>query len=155
MSFCRSVFQIFRMQRCKTLLSLTPGGCHWWKCYRNCLLPQRGHLVRYLPQCASRCLQGKGCGHFRPLGQGPRFHLHSPPLAGCFVHSFLFSSKPSTIQATCQELAGDVPLKVINDGEVTALAAVQKIHAGNVMGISMGSSEGAGALGSREFLSCR
>jgi len=43
-----------------------------------------------------------------------------------------------------KEMAGDVPLKVINDGEVTALAAVQKIKAGNVMGISMGSSEGAG-----------
>uniref|UniRef100_A0A7S3WZD3 Uncharacterized protein n=1 Tax=Strombidinopsis acuminata TaxID=141414 RepID=A0A7S3WZD3_9SPIT len=39
---------------------------------------------------------------------------------------------------------GGVPMKVINDGEVTALAAVQKIKAGNVMGISMGSSEGAG-----------
>jgi len=33
---------------------------------------------------------------------------------------------------------------VINDGEVTALAAVQKIKAGNVLGISMGSSEGGG-----------
>mmetsp|Transcript_128750 Transcript_128750/g.305474 ORF Transcript_128750/g.305474 Transcript_128750/m.305474 type:complete len:662 (+) Transcript_128750:95-2080(+) len=43
-----------------------------------------------------------------------------------------------------KEIAGDVPLKVINDGEVTALAAVQKIKDGNVMGISMGSSEGAG-----------
>merc|ERR1712190_443526 len=43
-----------------------------------------------------------------------------------------------------KELAGDVPLKVINDGEVTALAAVQKIKAGNVLGISMGSSEGGG-----------
>merc|ERR1712110_678823 len=43
-----------------------------------------------------------------------------------------------------KEVAGDVPLKVINDGEVTALAAVQKIGKGNVMGISMGSSEGAG-----------
>merc|ERR1712066_697811 len=42
------------------------------------------------------------------------------------------------------EVAGDVPLKVINDGEVTALAAVQKIKQGNVMGISMGSSEGGG-----------
>merc|ERR1711972_1110423 len=42
------------------------------------------------------------------------------------------------------EIAGDVPLKVINDGEVTALAAVKKIGSGNVMGISMGSSEGAG-----------
>merc|ERR1711959_789290 len=43
-----------------------------------------------------------------------------------------------------KEVAGDVPLKVINDGEVTALAAVQKIGKGNIMGISMGSSEGGG-----------
>merc|ERR1719401_1352932 len=43
-----------------------------------------------------------------------------------------------------REVAGDVPLKVINDGEVTALAAVQKIGKGNIMGISMGSSEGGG-----------
>merc|ERR1719460_550851 len=50
-----------------------------------------------------------------------------------------------------KEVAGDVPLKVINDGEVTALAAVQKMTKendgklrGNVMGISMGSSEGGG-----------
>jgi len=43
-----------------------------------------------------------------------------------------------------KEVAGDVPLKVINDGEVTALAAVQKIKQGKVMGISMGSSEGGG-----------
>merc|ERR1712151_1270124 len=43
-----------------------------------------------------------------------------------------------------KEVAGDVPLKVINDGEVTALAAVAKIGGGNIMGISMGSSEGAG-----------
>merc|ERR1719486_1021338 len=47
-------------------------------------------------------------------------------------------------QRMAKEVAGDVPLKVINDGEVTALAAVQKIGKGNVMGISMGSSEGAG-----------
>merc|ERR1712217_743704 len=44
-----------------------------------------------------------------------------------------------------KEVAGDVPLKVINDGEVTALAAVAKLGGkGNVMGISMGSSEGGG-----------
>merc|ERR1712014_429187 len=47
-------------------------------------------------------------------------------------------------QRISKELAGDVPLKVINDGEVTALAAVQKIKEGCVMGISMGSSEGGG-----------
>jgi len=44
-----------------------------------------------------------------------------------------------------KDLAGDVPLKVINDGEVTALAAFAKLGGkGNVMGISMGSSEGGG-----------
>jgi len=42
------------------------------------------------------------------------------------------------------EMAPGVPLKVINDGEVTALAAYQKIKAGNILGISMGSSEGGG-----------
>merc|ERR1740139_1871182 len=47
-------------------------------------------------------------------------------------------------QRLAKDLAGDVPLKVINDGEVTALAAVQKIGKGKVMGISMGSSEGGG-----------
>merc|ERR1712217_848956 len=48
-------------------------------------------------------------------------------------------------QRMAKDLAGDVPLKVINDGEVTALAAVQKLGGqGNIMGISMGSSEGAG-----------
>eukprot|EP00418_Pyrodinium_bahamense_P089726 CAMPEP_0179037122 /NCGR_PEP_ID=MMETSP0796-20121207/13966_1 /TAXON_ID=73915 /ORGANISM="Pyrodinium bahamense, Strain pbaha01" /LENGTH=490 /DNA_ID=CAMNT_0020733421 /DNA_START=104 /DNA_END=1576 /DNA_ORIENTATION=- len=41
-------------------------------------------------------------------------------------------------------LAGDVPLKVINDGEVTAVAASQKIKAGNVFGISLGSATGGG-----------
>ncbi|CAK9064691.1 unnamed protein product [Durusdinium trenchii] len=48
-------------------------------------------------------------------------------------------------QRIAKDVAGDVPLKVINDGEVTALAAVQKLGGkGNIMGISMGSSEGAG-----------
>jgi len=43
-----------------------------------------------------------------------------------------------------KEVAGDVPLKVVNDGEVTAIAAYQKIKQGNVFGLSMGSSAGAG-----------
>jgi len=46
-----------------------------------------------------------------------------------------------------KDIAGrdDVPIKVINDGEVTALAAVQKLGGkGKVLGISMGSSEGGG-----------
>merc|ERR1712224_194414 len=47
-------------------------------------------------------------------------------------------------QRIAKDIAGDVPLKVINDGEVTALAAFQMIKEGNIMGISMGSSEGGG-----------
>lgn len=43
-----------------------------------------------------------------------------------------------------EELAGNVPLKVINDGEVAALRAVRKISAGNVLGICMGTTEGTG-----------
>lgn len=39
---------------------------------------------------------------------------------------------------------GSPPLKVINDGEVTALAGKLMVGEGNLMGISMGSSEGAG-----------
>merc|ERR1719231_1688450 len=54
-----------------------------------------------------------------------------------------------------KEVAGDVPLKVINDGEVTALAAVQKIGKGNILGISMGSSEGGGyANGDGNLIGC-
>jgi len=39
---------------------------------------------------------------------------------------------------------GDVPLKVINDGEVTAVAGAIMVGSGNLLGISMGSSEGGG-----------
>jgi len=39
---------------------------------------------------------------------------------------------------------GGVPIKVINDGEVTAVAGGQMIGAGCLFGISLGSSEGSG-----------
>mmetsp|Transcript_84442 Transcript_84442/g.235192 ORF Transcript_84442/g.235192 Transcript_84442/m.235192 type:complete len:494 (-) Transcript_84442:117-1598(-) len=39
---------------------------------------------------------------------------------------------------------GGIPIKVINDGEVTAVAGGQMIGAGNLFGISLGSSEGSG-----------
>merc|ERR1719218_532111 len=45
-------------------------------------------------------------------------------------------------QRLAKEFRPNVPLRVINDGEVTALAAILKIGQGNVLGISMGSSEG-------------
>jgi len=47
-------------------------------------------------------------------------------------------------QRIAKEIAGDVPLKVINDGEVTALAGMMMVKEGNLLGISMGSSEGGG-----------
>jgi len=47
-------------------------------------------------------------------------------------------------QRLAKEFGENIPLRVINDGEVTALAAILKIKAGNVLGISMGSSEGGG-----------
>merc|ERR1712048_613539 len=43
-----------------------------------------------------------------------------------------------------EKVAGKVPMKTINDGEVTALAAVQKLGKTKCLGISMGSTEGAG-----------
>merc|ERR1712151_375539 len=43
-----------------------------------------------------------------------------------------------------EAVAGKVPMKTINDGEVTALAAVQKLGKTKCLGISMGSTEGAG-----------
>eukprot|EP00933_Yihiella_yeosuensis_P050177 TRINITY_DN47939_c0_g1_i1.p1 TRINITY_DN47939_c0_g1~~TRINITY_DN47939_c0_g1_i1.p1 ORF type:complete len:499 (+),score=145.80 TRINITY_DN47939_c0_g1_i1:90-1586(+) len=39
---------------------------------------------------------------------------------------------------------GDVPIKVINDGEVTAVAGSHMIGEGSLFGISLGSSEGSG-----------
>ena len=43
------------------------------------------------------------------------------------------------------DLASDVLFKVINDGEATALTAYQTVNNhGNVLGIFLGSSEGAG-----------
>lgn len=39
---------------------------------------------------------------------------------------------------------GDVPIKVINDGEVTAVAGGQMVGEGCLFGISLGSSEGSG-----------
>lgn len=43
-----------------------------------------------------------------------------------------------------KEFGENLPLKVINDGEVTAIAGAIMVKKGNLMGISMGSSEGGG-----------
>lgn len=51
-----------------------------------------------------------------------------------------------------KEFGPNVPLKVINDGEVTAVAGALMVKEGNLMGISMGSSEGGGYCNSDKNL---
>merc|ERR1719343_1400181 len=48
---------------------------------------------------------------------------------------------------------GGVPIKVINDGEVTAVAGGQMIGEGSLFGISLGSSEGSGYVDKEGSLS--
>jgi predicted NBD/HSP70 family sugar kinase len=43
-----------------------------------------------------------------------------------------------------KEVAGDVPLRVVNDGDVTALAGAMELGDNNVLGIAMGTSEAGG-----------
>jgi len=56
----------------------------------------------------------------------------------------LYKEKVVPIFTKLAKEFGNVPLKVINDGEVTALAGMMMVKEGNLMGISMGSSEGGG-----------
>mmetsp|Transcript_110317 Transcript_110317/g.311909 ORF Transcript_110317/g.311909 Transcript_110317/m.311909 type:complete len:517 (-) Transcript_110317:177-1727(-) len=56
----------------------------------------------------------------------------------------VYSQKVVPIFKNLAKEFGNVPLKVINDGEVTAIAGAMMVKEGNLMGISMGSSEGAG-----------
>mmetsp|Transcript_14859 Transcript_14859/g.19510 ORF Transcript_14859/g.19510 Transcript_14859/m.19510 type:complete len:557 (+) Transcript_14859:138-1808(+) len=64
----------------------------------------------------------------------------------CFpdIEPDLYKAKVVPIFKRWAEALGDVPLKVINDGEVTALAGMQMVGKGGLFGISMGSNEGAG-----------
>ena len=43
-----------------------------------------------------------------------------------------------------KEVAGDVPLRVVNDGDVTALAGAMELGGNNVLGIAIGTSEAGG-----------
>jgi len=56
----------------------------------------------------------------------------------------VYAEKVVPIFKTLAKEFGDVPLKVINDGEVTAIAGAIMVKEGDLMGISMGSSEGGG-----------
>mmetsp|Transcript_26288 Transcript_26288/g.34541 ORF Transcript_26288/g.34541 Transcript_26288/m.34541 type:complete len:437 (-) Transcript_26288:698-2008(-) len=64
----------------------------------------------------------------------------------CFpdIEPELYQEKVVPIFKRWAAALGKVPLKVINDGEVTALAGMQMVGYGGLFGISMGSNEGAG-----------
>lgn len=56
----------------------------------------------------------------------------------------LFEAKVKDMFLRIKKEWGDVPLEVVNDGEVTALAGSMSLEANCVLGIAMGSSEAAG-----------
>lgn len=57
----------------------------------------------------------------------------------------LFNKKVKNIYIDAvKELFGDIPVKVANDGDVTALAGAMSLGTNKVLGIAMGTSEAAG-----------
>lgn len=55
-----------------------------------------------------------------------------------------FDKKVKNIYIDIAKEFGDVPLKVCNDGDVTALAGAQELNDTQILGIAMGTSEAAG-----------
>lgn len=55
-----------------------------------------------------------------------------------------FAADVRRIFFTLRERWGNVPLEVVNDGEVTALAGAMSLEAGGVLGVSMGTSQAGG-----------
>ena len=55
-----------------------------------------------------------------------------------------FDAKVKDIYIRAAREIGDVPLRVVNDGDVTALAGVMELGDTSVLGIAMGTSEAAG-----------
>jgi len=47
---------------------------------------------------------------------------------------------------------GDIPIEVANDGDVTALAGAMSLNANEVLGIAMGTSEAAGFVNDKGFI---
>ena len=50
----------------------------------------------------------------------------------------------SVFQDVARELFGDIPFRLVNDGDVTALAGAMILKKNNLLGIAMGTSEAAG-----------
>jgi len=55
-----------------------------------------------------------------------------------------FEAKVKDIYIRAAKEIGDVPLSVVNDGDVTALAGAMEFNDNNVLGIAMGTSEAGG-----------
>lgn len=55
-----------------------------------------------------------------------------------------FDKKVKTMYIDIAKTFGDVPLKVANDGDVTALAGAKELNDTQILGIAMGTSEAAG-----------
>ncbi|MGN0171616.1 MAG: ROK family protein [Acutalibacteraceae bacterium] len=55
-----------------------------------------------------------------------------------------FDKKVKDIYIRAAKEIGDVPLQVVNDGDVTALAGAMSLEENNILGIAMGTSEAVG-----------
>ena len=60
----------------------------------------------------------------------------------------LFDQKVRDIYIRAAKEIGDVPLIVVNDGDVTALAGAMELSSNNVLGIAMGTSQAGGFVDS-------
>ena len=60
----------------------------------------------------------------------------------------VFDEKVRNMYFDIQKDMGNVPLEVVNDGDVTALAGAMSLESNNVLGIAMGTSEAAGYVDS-------
>ena len=59
-----------------------------------------------------------------------------------------FNSEVRDMYFKIQKEMGNVPIEVINDGDVTALAGAMSLDSNNILGIAMGTSEAAGYVDS-------
>lgn len=61
------------------------------------------------------------------------------------VDSKVFKEKGSTLLLdVVHEVCGNIPVKIINDGDVTALAGASTMNSDSILGIAMGTSEAGG-----------
>ena len=64
------------------------------------------------------------------------------------VPDILFESRVENIFLDIAQEWNDVPIRVVNDGDVTALAGAMSLQSGNVLGLAMGTSAAAGYVDS-------